>query len=110
MGEDKEQDKDKDMDAEATVQLPVPVDDDEEEDERKHSAVENTKEEEAASNPGRDLFRPLFRDDLKAEGKQKIIEKHLTEKRKLASDVSTRMEKQVKNIDEIKARIGEYET
>ena len=41
---------------------------------------------------------------MKAEGKLKIIEKHLTEKRKLATDVQSRMEKHTKNIDELKAR------
>ena len=41
---------------------------------------------------------------MKAEGKLKIVEKHLTEKRKLATDVQSRMEKHTKNIDDIKAR------
>ena len=41
---------------------------------------------------------------MKAEAKQKIVEKHLTEKRKLASDVNARMEKHGKNIDEIKSK------
>ena len=50
------------------------------------------------------LFRPLFRDDMKIESKLKIVEKHVTEKRKLASDVKSRMEKHGKNIDEIKVK------
>ena len=52
----------------------------------------------------RALFRPLFREDTKTESKLKIVEKHLTEKRKLASDVKSRMEKHGKNVDEIKVK------
>ena len=50
------------------------------------------------------LFRPLFRDGLKTEAKLKIVDKHLTEKRKLAADVKSRMEKHGKTVEDIKVK------
>jgi len=57
-----------------------------------------------------ELFRPLFgKHDIKADAKLKIVEKHVTEKRKLLGDVKTRMEKHIKTIDEIKSKITQTE-
>ena len=50
------------------------------------------------------MFRPLFRGDLKTDAKLKIVEKHLAEKKKLAADIQSRMEKHGKNIDDIKSK------